>query len=68
MTDTTGASTCRLRAPPSTPTRVHGRAMAAVVGGRIDLELEVVDRLEVPVNGKERLVDQRIPGAATTWA
>lgn len=42
--------------------------MAAVVGGRIDLELEVVDRLEVPVNGKERLVDQRIPGAATTWA
>ena len=44
------------------------RAMAAVVGGRIDLELEVVDRLEVPVNGKERLVDQRIPGAATTWA
>ena len=44
------------------------RAMAAVIGDRITLELEVVDRLEVPANGKERLVDQQIPGAATTWA
>lgn len=44
------------------------RAMAAVIGDRIDLELEVVERLEVPANGKESLVDQRIPGAPTTWA
>ena len=42
--------------------------MAAVIGDRIHLELEVVDRLEVPANGKERLVDQQIPGAATTWS
>lgn len=43
-------------------------AMAAVVGDRIDLELEVVERLETPANGKERLVDQRIPGVSSTWA
>lgn len=44
------------------------RVVEAAVGDRIELELKVVERLETPANGKERLVDQQIPGAATTWS
>lgn len=44
------------------------RVVEAAVGDRIELELKVVERLENPANGKERLVDQRIPGVSSTWA
>lgn len=36
--------------------------------GQVDLDLELVDRLTVPPNGKSRLVDQNIPGVVSTWA
>lgn len=36
--------------------------------GQIELDLEVMDSLEPSANGKAVMVDQRIPGAPTTWA
>lgn len=47
--------------------RLH-RAMAAAIGPGIELELTVVEHLEASSNGKERLVEQNIPGAIATWA
>lgn len=42
--------------------------MVSRTRGQVTLGLEIVDRLEVPPNGKRRLVDQNIPGVVTTWA
>lgn len=36
--------------------------------GQVELGLEIVQRLQVPRNGKCRLVDQNIPGVVGTWA
>lgn len=44
------------------------RGMSQFGGQHVKLHLEVVDRLEPTVNGKEILLDQRIPNAPTTWA
>lgn len=48
--------------------RSYHRATAAAVGDRIELELEVVEHLQVPDGGKDRVIDQEIPGAVSTWA
>lgn len=36
--------------------------------GQVELDFELVENLEIPPNGKDRLVDQHIEGATATWA
>ncbi|ROZ62217.1 phenylacetate--CoA ligase family protein [Kocuria soli] len=43
-------------------------AMIRRTKGQVELGLEIVDQLEVPPNGKNRLVDQNIQGVVSTWA
>ncbi|MDO4255469.1 MAG: phenylacetate--CoA ligase family protein [Kocuria sp.] len=43
-------------------------AMQRRAGAGVHLSLETVPRLEVPANGKNRLIDQNIPGVEGTWA
>ncbi|WP_348535879.1 AMP-binding protein [Kocuria sp. JC486] len=43
-------------------------AMQRRSGNGVVLNLEIVERLEVPQNGKNRLIDQNIPGVTGTWA
>lgn len=58
--------------PSATATRADLEDFHATMVSRtkdqVDLGFEVVDRLEVPPNGKHRLVDQNIEGAVSTWA
>lgn len=43
-------------------------AMVRRTAGQVELGLEIVEHLGTPPNGKDRIVDQRVPGIATSWA
>lgn len=44
------------------------QAMRRRTAGQVELGFELVEALEIPPNGKDRLVDQHIEGVAATWA
>ena len=35
---------------------------------QVELDLELVEHLDIPPNGKDRLVDQNVQGIGATWA
>lgn len=43
------------------------QAMRRRTEGQVQLDFELVDGLEIPPNGKDRLVDQHIEGVTVTW-
>ncbi|WP_144790202.1 AMP-binding protein [Kocuria palustris] len=58
------------QAPGSGPEQLEElmRVMRARLGRGIEAQLELVDALELPGSGKERLIEQNIPGVVSTWA
>lgn len=44
------------------------QAMSRRTAGQVELGFELVEHLEIPPNGKDRIVDQNIAGVSGTWA
>lgn len=69
--DVPGHATLRVE-PSSTATDEALQEFYGVMrhrtAGQVELGLELVDRLEIPPGGKDRIVDQNVEGITATWA